>query len=85
MELFLFGFNSGNMLPKEVRREILLNAVNHKDYSKRVPIQISVYDDKIYIWNDAKVPEMLSADNIYEKHSSIPYNPKVAMFFSRQV
>ena len=66
------------MLPKEVCREILLNAVNHKDYSKGVPIQISVYDDKIYIWNDGKFPEMLSADNIYEKHSSIPYNPKVA-------
>ncbi len=66
------------MLPKEACREILLNAVNHKDYSKGVPIQISVYDDKIYIWNDGKFPEMLSADNIYEKHSSIPYNPKVA-------
>lgn len=78
LELFLFGLNSDNMLPKEVRREILLNAVNHKDYSKGVPIQISVYDDKIYIWNDGKFPEMLSADNIYEKHSSIPYNPKVA-------
>lgn len=66
------------MLPKEACREILLNAVNHKDYSKGVPIQISVYDDKIYIWNDGKFPEILSADNIYEKHSSIPYNPKVA-------
>ena len=66
------------MLPKEACREILLNAVNHKDYSKGVPIQISVYDDKIYIWNDGRFPEMLSADNIYEKHSSIPYNPKVA-------
>ena len=66
------------MLPKEACREILLNAVNHKDYSKGIPIQISVYDDKIYIWNDGKFPEMLSVENIYEKHSSIPYNPKVA-------
>ncbi len=66
-------------MPKNVRPQtVLLNAVNHKDYSKGVLIQISVYDDKIYIWNDGKFPEMLSVENIYEKHSSIPYNPKVA-------
>ncbi len=30
-------------------REILLNAVVHKDYSACNPIQISVYEDKIYL------------------------------------
>ena len=66
------------MLPKEAFREILLNAVNHKDYSRGVPIQISVYDDKLYVWNDGRFPEILNAENIYEKHSSIPFNPKIA-------
>lgn len=66
------------MFPIDGFREILLNAVNHKDYARGIPIQISVYDDKIYVWNDGKFPETLTADNIYDKHSSIPFNPKVA-------
>ena len=34
------------MFPQEAFREILLNAVVHKDYSACNPIQISVYEDK---------------------------------------
>ncbi len=33
------------MFPQEAFREILLNAVVHKDYSACNPIQISVYED----------------------------------------
>lgn len=69
------------MFPLDGFREILLNAINHKDYSTGIPIQISVYEDKIYIWNDGKWPESLSIENIYKKHSSIPYNPKIADVF----
>lgn len=66
------------MFPVEGFREILLNAINHKDYSRGVPIQISIYDDKIYVWNDGRFPDTLTTENIYEKHSSIPFNPKIA-------
>ena len=69
------------MFPMEGFREILLNAINHKDYSTGIPIQISIYEDKIYVWNDGKWPENLPVDKIYEKHSSIPYNPKIADVF----
>lgn len=37
------------MFHKEAFREILLNAIVHKDYSSCNPIQISVYEDKIYM------------------------------------
>lgn len=69
------------MFPMEGFREILLNAINHKDYSTGIPIQISIYEDKIYVWNDGKWPENLPMDEIYKKHSSIPYNPKIADVF----
>jgi predicted HTH transcriptional regulator len=38
--------------PKAARREALLNAIVHKDYSGGSPIQISVYENQIYFWND---------------------------------
>lgn len=70
------------MFHKDAFREILLNAIVHKDYSSCNPIQISVYKDKIYIWNDGEMPPNLdSTDKLFMKHSSKPYNPKLANVF----
>lgn len=70
------------MFHQDAFREILLNAVVHKDYSSCNPIQISVYEDKIYIWNDGEMPsELNSTDKLFEKHSSKPFNPKLANVF----
>lgn len=70
------------MFHKDAFREILLNAVVHKDYSSCNPIQISVYEDKMYIWNDGEMPPNLdSTDKLFMKHSSKPYNPKLANVF----
>ena len=70
------------MFHQDAFREILLNAIVHKDYSACNPIQISVYEDKIYIWNDGEMPEDLdSTDKLFMKHSSKPYNPKLANIF----
>ena len=38
-------------VPEEALREALLNALCHKQYQSGVPIQISVYEDKLYIAN----------------------------------
>ncbi len=64
--------------PKNAVREALLNAIAHKDYSGGVPIQISVYSDKIIIWNEGHLPENWTVKNLFEKHASRPYNPDIA-------
>lgn len=64
--------------PKEAVREALLNAVAHKDYSGCVPIQISVYDDRISFWNEGYLPESWTIQTLFEKHASRPFNPDVA-------
>ena len=69
--------------PKEAIREALLNAIAHKDYAYGYPIQISVYDDKLMIWNYGKLPENWTVENLIEKHPSIPYNPDIANTFFR--
>ena len=50
--------------PKEAIREALLNAVAHKDYTGVTPIQISVYKDKIMIWNFGELPENWTIDTL---------------------
>ncbi len=69
--------------PKEALREAIHNAVAHKDYSGAIPIQISVYKDKIMIWNYGQLPEGWTTKSLLEKHSSQPHNPDIANAFFR--
>ena len=68
-----------NMLTRGIVRELLLNAINHKDYATGVPIQVSVYEDKIVIFNMGSWSKRVPTDErVYEKHESVPNNPKIA-------
>lgn len=69
--------------PKDALREALLNAVAHKDYTGPYPIQISVYPDKIMIWNYGRLPENWTVEDLLDKHSSQPRNPDIATAFFR--
>jgi len=69
--------------PKEAVREALLNAVSHKDYASGYPIQISVYADKIMIWNEGSLPDNWTIEKLLSKHPSKPYNPDIANAFFR--
>ncbi|MDL2312816.1 putative DNA binding domain-containing protein [Bacteroidales bacterium OttesenSCG-928-B11] len=68
---------------KEALREALFNSLAHKDYSGGVPIQISVYDDKVIFWNEGQLPEDWTIEKLLEKHPSKPYNPDIANAFFR--
>lgn len=69
--------------PKEAIREAVLNAIAHKFYGALIPIQISVYADRIYIANDCIFPDDWTVDDLMEKHRSRPYNPLIAGAFFR--
>ena len=67
------------MLSEGILREILLNAINHKDYATGVPIQVSVFDDHIEVFNMGEWPKRVPSDmRVFQKHDSIPRNPKIA-------
>lgn len=63
--------------PVAAIREMILNALVHRNYLG-APIQIRVYDDKINIWNEGRLPEGLSIDSLKKTHSSKPRNPIIA-------
>ena len=70
-------------VPIGALREAVLNAVVHKDYSSGIPIQISVYEDKLMIWNEGELPEDWTVAKLKVKHPSRPYNPDIANAFFR--
>ena len=69
--------------PDAALREVLLNAVAHKDYASGIPIQISVYDERILFWNAGQLPDNWTVERLTEKHPSRPYNPDIANAFFR--
>lgn len=70
-------------VPEAALREAILNAVVHKDYASAIPVQVSVYADKLMIWNPGQLPASWTLARLLGKHSSEPFNPNVANAFFR--
>jgi len=66
--------------PYKALREAIINAIVHKDYSG-VPIQISIYDEKMIIWNDGSLVSGINIDDLKRKHISKPRNTLIADIF----
>jgi len=71
------------LVPEEALREALLNAIAHKDYGSGTPIQVSVYDNKVMLWNPGQLPPNWTVEQLTKKHSSRPFNPDIANAFFR--
>ena len=69
--------------PEEAVREALYNAIAHKDYSCGIPIQISVYANKMIFWNEGQLPDNWTVERLTQKHPSKPHNPDIANTFFR--
>ena len=67
-------------VPEEALREILYNAIIHKDYTG-AHIQMHVWNDYVEIWNEGELPIGFTPDTLLEQHSSRPRNRNIANAF----
>lgn len=70
-------------VPEAALREAVLNALVHKDYASSVPVQISVYPDRLLIFNPGQLPPGWTVEKLLGKHASVPHNPDIANTFFR--
>lgn len=63
--------------PLEAIREIIVNAVAHRDYSSKSPIYIRIFEDKLEVENPGNLLE-LSIEDLKKPHRSVLRNPKIA-------
>ncbi|MBI5722510.1 MAG: putative DNA binding domain-containing protein [Planctomycetes bacterium] len=71
-------------VPLDAFREILLNAVMHRDYSHYSGyVAIAVFDDKIEIRSYGRLPNGITVKQLSGKHDSKPVNPLIAGAFHR--
>ncbi len=71
-------------VPLDALREILLNAVMHRDYSHYSGhVAIVVFDDRIEIRSYGRLPNGVTVKQLSGKHISKPTNPLIAGAFHR--
>jgi ATP-dependent DNA helicase RecG len=66
--------------PEQALREAILNAIIHKDYHGTT-IFLSIYENRLMIWNPGKLPDSLTVELLKSKHRSIPRNRLIADVF----
>jgi ATP-dependent DNA helicase RecG len=71
-------------VPPAALREVLLNAVMHRDYSDPGSyVAIAVFDDRVEIRSVGRLPRGVTVDSLSESHHSVLRNPLVAETFHR--
>ena len=64
--------------PLRAIEEVLSNALAHRDYYSNAEIQLSIYDDRVEVWNPGKLLSPLTPNDLKTKHRSIPRNKLLA-------
>ncbi len=67
-------------IPEEALREIICNAIIHKDYRSTF-IQMRVWADKIELWNPGGLPEGFTVETLMQPHESVQRNELIAKVF----
>jgi len=67
--------------PYDALREAVINALIHRDYIGTSNIQIRVYDDKLIIMNEGKLPPEVPVEKLKTEHLSKPRNTFLAKVF----
>ncbi|WP_337288082.1 DUF4062 domain-containing protein [Candidatus Methylomirabilis sp.] len=74
-------------LPERAVAEAIVNAVAHRDYASNASVQVSLFSDRLEIWNPGELPPPLTMERLRVPHPSIPRNPLVAdpLFLARYI
>lgn len=67
--------------PPKAIREVLANAISHRDYEITSKVQVRIFDDRMEFWNPGRLPEGWNVETLKKAHESIPRNPSIAKQF----
>jgi len=74
-------------IPPEVIREAIVNAIAHRDYTSAGAVQVSVFADRVEVWNPGALPASLTIESLRHPHGSIPRNHRLceALFLAKYI
>jgi ATP-dependent DNA helicase RecG len=65
-------------LPLAAVREVVANAIAHRDYRSTAPTQILLDDSGLEVWNPGHLPPPITPESLRRRHPSVPTNPLIA-------
>ncbi|HIJ80468.1 MAG TPA: DUF4062 domain-containing protein [Desulfuromonadales bacterium] len=63
-------------IPPDVIREAIVNAIAHRDYTSAGAVQVSVFADRVEVWNPGILTPPLTPEGLRHPHGSIARNPR---------
>jgi ATP-dependent DNA helicase RecG len=74
-------------LPREVIADAIVNAAVHRGSASATAVQVSVFADRVEVWNPGELPQPLTPERLRHPHSSIPRNHRIceALFLARYI
>jgi predicted HTH transcriptional regulator len=70
--------NTTYEIPRRVIAEAIINAIAHRNYYSKASVQVSVFKDRIEVFNPGKLPNELELSDLSIAHGSYPHNPLLA-------
>ncbi|MBI4208346.1 MAG: AAA family ATPase, partial [Deltaproteobacteria bacterium] len=72
------------LIPPEAMREILVNALIHRDYSiVGGSVSLAIFDDRVEVWSIGDFPKGITPAMLSKNHPSVLRNPTIADLFHR--
>jgi ATP-dependent DNA helicase RecG len=74
-------------IPPDVIREAIVNAIAHRDYTSFGAVQVSVFADRVEVWNPGVLPPPLTPESLRHPHGSQARNPRICevLFLARYI
>lgn len=74
-------------IPPDVIREAIVNAIAHRDFNSAGAVQVSVFADRVEVWNPGTLTPPLTPESLRKPHGSIARNPRIceALFLARYI
>ena len=70
------------LIPPDAMREILVNALIHRDYSiAGGAISLAIFDDRVEVWSAGTYPTGITPEKLSKSHQSVQRNPLIADVF----
>ena len=72
------------LIPPDAMRELLVNALIHRDYSiGGGAVSLAIFDDRVEVWSAGRYPNGITPESLTRWYLSVQRNPIIAEVFYR--
>ncbi len=70
-------------IPVKAITEALVNAVAHRDYTSAATVQVTLFHDRLQVYNPGELRHPLTVDDLFREHRSVARNRTILRTLSR--